>query len=280
MQSKGIKYQLKSDSSTIENLFVEGGRLQELTILAPELSFVAVNGISPYWAEFYGSDESLKFIVNNEEYDFSNRISFFSYNGAKRNSNSLIIFKNNQVILEQTVLKLNINNDTPYYYENNSIVFSDFLPKNCVEVLDTNLGAYLKQDNQNLICTIPDYTEEQYINFMSSITDDLKPKVYISIEPQTIDITSIFNQILKCFNPIKNSNKLSITIQDKEGKEFIMKGTFIIHPYFNNINSTKVSYVNHKTETLNLIIPDITDCYSNDALQINNTNKEEEDNGN
>jgi hypothetical protein len=52
--------------------------LQELIILAPNVAFANVEA-DPYWAEFYTAGKSLTITVNDNTYDFSNCINFFSY---------------------------------------------------------------------------------------------------------------------------------------------------------------------------------------------------------
>jgi hypothetical protein len=130
--------------------------------------------------------------------------------------------------LYQNVLKLNIFSDTYYYYENDKIVFPEFLPSNCESILDSNLGAFFTKENTNLVCEIPGYTEEQYTGFMNGINPNFYPEVFIGITPQVTDVTNLFYSVFECFNPKKAGEDIVITVTDQELKDFKIIGKFVI----------------------------------------------------
>jgi hypothetical protein len=69
MQTKGLFFTTISNSSSLKQKFFNSGRLQELIILAPNVTFSNVES-DPYWAEFTSSGKSLSITINENTYDF------------------------------------------------------------------------------------------------------------------------------------------------------------------------------------------------------------------
>ena len=261
------------DSKIILPAFLSG-KCNKIYLKAPvaQLEVIDPSLNDGFTTQIPDTTDGLNFIIMNQSFVFPKLKHFYSFMDYP----NYLLFLPHKVCLIENVKTVELNKDTQFTVNQDTVTFLNIVPKNYISLYGWNYAGYFEIDpgTQNVLWKFSNLTtEQQVLEWLEHFEDTNLPWFCFDVEETITDVSLSFSEMLGfLFKPFYlNSQTTMCELNNTLKDNFEFTSELVFHSYFSTPHLNRnYFYINNNDENiLSLNSKDYTVTQEQDSIILN-----------